>query len=68
MNREPWFEDRGIGTLFLRPVSPHGWAALLLYIILLLCSVVLPRGAAAPYCIILTVGYLALSYLKSRRV
>jgi hypothetical protein len=64
---DPWFKDPGIGTLFLVPIGLKGWAALLLYVALLLLSIALPKDVAPPYCIGLTVGYLGLSFLKSRR-
>lgn len=68
MTKGPWFQDRGIGTIFLLPVSWEGWLALLALVLMLLGSAWVPETHAKMFRIVVVGAYLVLSFLKSERV
>ena len=66
MLKEPWFTDRGIGTLPM-PASIAGWASLAVFIVLLLATGLSHSSAMWPLRVVLGASFVALSFIKSDR-
>lgn len=67
MTNQPWFRDPRLGSLFLIPVSWQGWAALGIYLALMLVSIPFRGDKVIVLRIAATIAYLGLSFLKSYR-
>jgi len=65
--KRPWFSDRGIGTLFLLPITLSGWLSLAVFIALIALSATTHQSWAWAARVAVAFAFLAFSYYKSHK-